>query len=63
MTTYSVSELATACGISKTTVAWRLRALGLKSPHTDEHLTAVRDYLVRESKIKLTAIYEKIGDI
>ena len=51
--TYSVSDMATACGISKTTVAWRLRALGLKSPHTDEHLAAVRDYLARDKPLTL----------
>ena len=51
--TYSVSDIAAACGISRTTVAWRLRALGLKSPHTDEHLAAVRDYLVRDKPLTL----------
>ena len=51
--TYSVSDIAAACDISKTTVAWRLRALGLKAPHNEEHLAAVRDYLVRDKPLTL----------
>lgn len=48
--TYGISEIAELCGITKSTVAWRLRALGLKAPHTEEHLKAVQNYLVKDKK-------------
>ena len=48
--TYSVSEIAEICGISKTATAWRLNKLGLKAPHDNTHLAAVRDYLTNQSK-------------
>ena len=61
--TYSVADIAAACGISKTTVAWRLRALGLKAPHDDSHLAAVRDYLVRDKPLTLWQMVKcRFGD-
>lgn len=48
--TYSISEIAEICGISKTATAWRLNKLGLKAPHDNTHLTAVRDYLTNQHK-------------
>ena len=47
---YSISEIAEICGISKTATAWRLNKLGLKSPHDDTHLAAVRDYVINQHK-------------
>lgn len=61
--TYSVSDIAAACDISKTTVAWRLRALGLKAPHTANHLRAVQNYLVRDKPLTLyQMVKRRFGD-
>ena len=48
--TYSVSEIAEICNLTKANVAWRLNKLNLKSPHDDSHLAAVRDYLTNQVK-------------
>lgn len=47
---YTVSEIAEILNLTKANVAWRLSQLGLKSPHTEEHLKAVRDYLTNQTK-------------
>lgn len=61
--TYSISEIAEICGISKQAVAWRLRALDLKAPHIEEHLKAVQNYLVKDKKPTLWQIVkQKYGD-
>ena len=61
--TYSISEIAAACGISKPTVAWRLRALGLKSPHNEDHLKAVQNYLAKDKKPTLwQMVKRRFGD-
>lgn len=61
--TYGISEIAEICGITKSTVAWRLRALGLKAPHTEEHLKAVQNYLVKDKKPTLwQMVKQKYGD-
>lgn len=45
--------MAKVLGLTTATVTWRLNKLGLKSPHTDEHLTAVKNYLVKDKKLTL----------
>lgn len=45
--------MAKVLGLTTATVTWRLNKLGLKSPHTDEHLTAVKNYLVKDKKLNL----------
>ena len=47
---YSISEIAEICGISKTATAWRFNKLGLKAPHDEQHLAAVRDYVINQHK-------------
>lgn len=42
--------MAKVLGLTTANVVWRLHKLGLKSPHTDEHLTAVKNYLVKDEK-------------
>lgn len=48
--TYTVTEMAKILNLTKTNVAYRLGKLNLKEPHDDSHLSAVRDYLVNQSK-------------
>ena len=48
--TYSVAEMAKILNLTTANVAYRLRVLGLKSPHDDTHLTAVRDYVINQHK-------------
>ena len=48
--TYSVSDIAKLCNLTVANTVYRLRALGLKAPHDDSHLAAVRDYLTNQDK-------------
>lgn len=48
--TYSVSDIAKLSNLTAANVAYRLNKLGLKSPHTEEHLKAVQNYLVKDKK-------------
>lgn len=48
--TYSVSDIAKLCNLTAANVAWRLNKLGLKSPHGESHLEAVKNYLVKDKK-------------
>lgn len=48
MVEYTVSEMAEILNLTKANVAWRLNKLGLKSPHDDSHLAAVKNYLAKE---------------
>ena len=48
--TYSVSDIAAACNLTVANVAYRLNKLGLKAPHTEDHLKAVQNYLVKDKK-------------
>ena len=48
--TYTVAEMAKILNLTKANVAYRLSKLGLKEPHDDNHLSAVRDYLANQSK-------------
>ena len=48
--TYSISEIAEICGLTVSNTAYRLNKLGLKAPHDDTHLTAVRDYVTNQHK-------------
>lgn len=50
MTEYTVAEMAKILNLTKANVVYRLRALGLKDPHTEEHLKAVQNYLVKDKK-------------
>ena len=50
MAEYTVSEMAEILNLTKANVAWRLNRLGLKSPHDESHLAAVRDYLTNQTK-------------
>ena len=50
---YSVSEIAAACNLTIANVAYRLNKLGLKSPHTEDHLKAVQNYLVKDKPLTL----------
>lgn len=61
--TYSVSDIAKLCNLTRANVAWRLRALGLKAPHNEEHLAAVRDYLIRDKPLTLwQMVKRRFGD-
>ena len=53
MQTYSVSDIAKLCNLSIANTAYRLNKLGLKAPHDDSHLAAVRDYLVKDKPLTL----------
>ena len=48
--TYSVAEMAKILNLTTANVAYRLRVLGLKSPHDEQHLAAVRDYVINQHK-------------
>lgn len=48
--TYSIPEIATLCNLTVANVAYRLNKLGLRAPHTEEHLKAVQNYLVKDKK-------------
>lgn len=48
--TYTVAEIAEILNLTVANVAYRLNRLGLKSPHDDEQLAKVRDYLTNQSK-------------
>ena len=48
--TYSVAEMAKILNLTTANVVYRLRVLGLKAPHDNTHLAAVRDYLTNQSK-------------
>lgn len=61
--TYSVSELAKLCNLTIANTAYRLAKLGLKAPHTEEHLKAVQNYLVKDKKPTLwQMVRQKYGD-
>lgn len=60
---YTVSSIAEACNLTVANVAYRLNKLGLKAPHTEEHLKAVQNYLVRDKKQTLwQMVKQKYGD-
>ena len=40
---YTVSSIAEICNLTVANVAYRLNKLGLKAPHTEEHLKAVQN--------------------
>lgn len=42
--------MAEILGLTKANVAWRLNKLGLKAPHDDSHLEAVKNYLNKPGK-------------
>ena len=48
--TYSVAEIAKILNLTTANVAYRCNKLGLKAPHDDTHLTAVRDYVINQNK-------------
>lgn len=61
---YTVSEMAEMLNLTKANVAWRLNKLGLKSPHDDSHLAAVKNYLAKDKKQTLWQIVkQQYGDI
>ena len=60
---YTVSSIAEACNLTVANVAYRLNKLGLKAPHTEEHLKAVQNYLVKDKKQTLwQMVKQKYGD-
>lgn len=60
---YTVSEMAEILNLTKANVAWRLNKLGLKSPHDESHLAAVKDYLVKDKKQTLwQMVKQRYGD-
>lgn len=61
--TYSVSDIAEICNLTVANVAYRLNKLGLKAPHTEDHLKAVQNYLVKDKKQTLwQMVKQKYGD-
>lgn len=60
---YTVSAIAAASNLTVANVAYRLNKLGLKAPHTEEHLKAVQNYLVKDKKQTLwQMVKQKYGD-
>lgn len=60
---YTVSSIAEVCNLTKANTAYRLNKLGLKSPHTEEHLKAVQNYLVKDKPLTLwQMVKQKYGD-
>lgn len=60
---YTVSDIAKLCNLTIANVAYRLTKLGLRAPHTEEHLKAVQNYLVRDKKQTLwQMVKQKYGD-
>lgn len=60
---YSVYEIAEICNITVANAAYRLNKLGLKSPHTEEHLKAVQNYLIKDKKQTLyQMVKQRYGD-
>ena len=60
---YTVPEIARACNLTVANTVYRLRALNLKAPHTEAHLKAVQNYLVRDKKQTLwQMVKQKYGD-
>lgn len=60
---YTVSAIAAACNLTVANVAYRLTKLGLKAPHTEDHLKAVQNYLVKDKKQTLWQIVkQRYGD-
>lgn len=63
MTEYTVSEIAKLCNLTVANVAYRLNKLGLKSPHNEDHLKAVQNYLVKDKKQTLwQMVKQRYGD-
>lgn len=63
MAEYTVSEMAEICNLTVANVAYRLNKLGLKAPHTEEHLKAVQNYLVKDKKPTLwQMVKQRYGD-
>ncbi|MEE1282237.1 MAG: hypothetical protein UHK60_08330 [Acutalibacteraceae bacterium] len=61
--TYSVSDIAKLCNLTIANTVYRLRALGLKAPHNEEHLKAVQNYLAKDKKQTLwQMVKQKYGD-
>ena len=61
--TYSVSDIAKLCNLSIANTAYRLNKLGLKAPHTEDHLKAVQNYLITNKKPTLwQMVKQKYGD-
>lgn len=60
---YTVSDIAKLCNLTIANVAYRLTKLGLRAPHTEDHLKAVQNYLVRDKKQTLwQMVKQKYGD-
>ena len=59
---YTVSEMAEILNLTKANVAYRLRKLGLRDPHDDEHLKAVQNYLVKDKPVTIwQLVVQKYG--
>ena len=60
---YTVPEIARICNLTVANTAYRLNKLGLKAPHDDSHLAAVRDYLVKDKPLTLwQMVKQRFGD-
>lgn len=60
---YTVSEIAKLSNLTVANVAYRLNKLGLKAPHTEDHLKAVQNYLVKDKKQTLwQMVKQRYGD-
>lgn len=51
--TYSVSDIAKRCNLTVANAVYRLNKLGLRAPHTEDHLKAVQNYLAKDKPLTL----------